>query len=304
MAECYVYVYFRLNGVPCYVGKGSGNRYRHRGPTKRNPHFAAIMAASSNKLPVVVVRRGLSDDEAFTCEEALIAAIGRECDGGPLINLGKGGKGGSTGVKMSPAWRARRSLKSKEMWANPEIRARLSATKIGNQYKLGKPNSALWRARTSERMKGNTNTLGMKLTAEQREKISVAHRGRKQSAEWIEKRTAPLRGREVSEETRAKLSFVNIGRKVSDEVRAKMSARLKGKRFSPETIAKRIATLTARTQSPKAIAERAAKHAAKLAAARKGNPLPSSQVAKISAALKGRPWSEARRMAANREARL
>jgi hypothetical protein len=106
-----VYVIFRTNGIPCYVGKGGPRRVeehfavrpahsRHRGYTNR--HLKAIIRQAGGLLPFVIVREGLSEIEANAVEVALIAAIGRADLGrGPLVNFTDGGEGAS-GMKKSP----------------------------------------------------------------------------------------------------------------------------------------------------------------------------------------------------------
>ncbi len=143
----YVYVIFRPDGTPCYVGKGKGNRWAMHAlgyPTTTNRHLSAIYAQAGGDLPVVKVREDLSDSEAIKIEIALIAAIGREAHGGPLVNFTDGGDG-VTGWKQSEETKRRRSEKMKgnhlrvgyEPWMkgkthSPEIRAQISAKKKGS----------------------------------------------------------------------------------------------------------------------------------------------------------------------------
>lgn len=103
----YVYVMFRPNGVPCYVGKGSGRRDgRHEGFSRHpNAHLRSIIRLAGGSIPCVRVREGLSEDEAFKIERVLIATIGRECNGGPLINQTDGGEG-AAGYRHTEATKA------------------------------------------------------------------------------------------------------------------------------------------------------------------------------------------------------
>lgn len=92
--DFYVYVYFRLNGSPCYVGKGRGSRWvKHKNGAGGNSHLMRIIQKSGGDLPRVKIRTQLTNEQAIEIECALIAAIGREKDGGPLVNLSKGGDG-------------------------------------------------------------------------------------------------------------------------------------------------------------------------------------------------------------------
>lgn len=91
--DFYVYVLFRPNGVPCYVGKGRGNRWIRDDRKLKNPHLVNIMRMSKHPLPRVKVRDGLSEREAFVTEKALIAVLGRQDRGGILSNMTDGGEG-------------------------------------------------------------------------------------------------------------------------------------------------------------------------------------------------------------------
>ena len=100
--DCYVYIIFDKNGLPLYVGSGRGNRWLHMG----------------NDVPKVKIHRNLSRKTAFKYELALINAIGRKEDGGPLIN-------GRQGVReLSPETKAKISakLKGRSKPAKPPIR--------------------------------------------------------------------------------------------------------------------------------------------------------------------------------------
>ena len=96
--KAYVYVIFRPDGRPCYVGKGSGDRWliHHRlGIRHWNGHLAAIFRKAEEEkqeLPIVKIKEFLTDKEAFDAEVSLIAAIGRGRSG-PLTNLTAGGDG-------------------------------------------------------------------------------------------------------------------------------------------------------------------------------------------------------------------
>ena len=84
--------------------------------------------------------------------------------------------------------------------------------------------------KTREDLKGNTNTLGHKHSAEVRERIGAAHRGKKFSAETRAKLSVSQLGRKPSAETCRKRSIALIGntkmlgKKHSAETRMKMSA--------------------------------------------------------------------------------
>ena len=102
----YVYVIFRPNGVPCYVGKGSGKRDgKHETYKSHNPHLNAIISQANGTLPCVRIREYMKESDAFQLERLLISTIGREVSGGPLVNLTDGGEGGSGAVRSAETLR-------------------------------------------------------------------------------------------------------------------------------------------------------------------------------------------------------
>lgn len=125
--------------------------------------------------------------------------------------------------------------------------------------RLGIPVSAANRAKTSERMKGNTFNVGRKLSAEHRARISAAGKGRpgrkgyRHSDEARAKIAAASRGNQYSRgairsaEFRAKISAATKGRVVKPEVRARISLTLQGHDIPPKTRQKIAETLRGRT---------------------------------------------------------
>ena len=168
----YVYICFRpWNGTPFYVGKGKGSRWkRHDRKLNSNPHYANIYKKANGYIPVVIVRDNLTDEDACRLERQFISAIGRG-NIGPLVNLTDGGDG-TSGAIRSQEWRANRSQKAKEMWENPEIRAKLTAPDR-NRGGNTQPRTDEFRAAMSARLIGNTHTKGYKHTQEAREKMRM-----------------------------------------------------------------------------------------------------------------------------------
>ena len=155
----YVYVYFRRNGEPFYVGKGKGSRYKdHLRAVKKQQHwnvyFARVLAKEGVDAPVVIIRDGLSEQEAFAVEGALIRAIGRAANGGPLTNMTDGGEGISGYRHTEDAREASR-----------------------------------------QRMLGDKRNLGLRRSDETKLLLRAAKLGKKHSPEFVERRVAPLRGR-------------------------------------------------------------------------------------------------------------
>lgn len=124
----YVYALFRPTGIICYIGKGSGNRInRHERFAKRdahrNPHLLNIIKQAGGTVPKIVIKDGLTEAEAFGLEIVFIRAIGREINGGPLVNMTNGGEGPS-GIIFDEASLKLISEKSIAYWSSPEARLR------------------------------------------------------------------------------------------------------------------------------------------------------------------------------------
>jgi hypothetical protein len=192
--DFYVYVLFRpWDGSPCYVGKGSGKRWRHFSKN-RNPHLLCIIAKAGGKIPHVKIRDGLTESEGFAIEAVFIKAIGRGRNG-PLVNMTDGGDGVS-GLIVSA-----------------ETRAKMSKAHKGRVF--------------SEEHKAN---LRVKNSDETRRRKSVSATGRILSADARAKISMAARKRTHSEETRAKMSAAKLGRIFSEETKARMRAAQKVRR--------------------------------------------------------------------------
>jgi hypothetical protein len=203
-ADFYVYVIFRLNGIPCYVGKGRGDRWKRHESRKihDNSHMRSIVAQAKSaglELPKVKLREDLTEQAAFDLEKIFIAAIGRESAGGPLVNLTDGGDG-EGGRIMSDAQKEKLRIAHTGKKHSPEHRA-----KIGAAFR------------------------GRKRSPEAVEKTAAAQRGQKRKP-W-------------SDEFRAQYpSFKNpghTGHKHTDAALEKMRARFKNR---PWTEARHLAT--------------------------------------------------------------
>lgn len=142
MHQFYVYVIFRPNGIPCYVGKGKGGRWRQHIRRSCNIHLTRIYRHAGGDLPIVKVREHLSNDEACATEIALIGAIGRDDLGrGPLVNLSDGGDG--TGRRHSAVTRQKLCEA-----AQRRSKAQSERNK-GNKYGIGNKRSPEGQARSS-----------------------------------------------------------------------------------------------------------------------------------------------------------
>src|ERR1700726_2403659 len=95
-AVFYIYALFRPNGIPCYVGKGKGRRFRAHFHRTCNPHLRSIIAQAGGELPAIIIGGELTESGAFELEKIFIPAIGRKANGGPLVNMSDGGIGGGS----------------------------------------------------------------------------------------------------------------------------------------------------------------------------------------------------------------
>jgi hypothetical protein len=190
----YVYVIFRTNGIPCYVGQGVGDRYKRHGYNKnsRNKHLAAIYKNATSPLPVKKIKENLTRDEAIELEEFLISVIGREKNGGPLVNCTDGGEG-SLGWEAPKEWKEHRSMEATRLWKDPKYRAVM--LREGRKYGSGnkQPRSEEFKKVVSEKLRGNKHTLGMKHSDEAKRKMSEYRKGRKQSPEHVAKRIEAMK---------------------------------------------------------------------------------------------------------------
>lgn len=231
MAESlyYVYVLFRENGTPFYVGKGKGSRWHHHWTLARAGHrgyrlnIIRDMLSRGIEIPKVKLHEGLTEVTAHTYEIALIAAIGRRPNG-PLVNMTDGGDGAS-GAKRSPQTLAKMSAAMRGKSPTPEHRAKIAAT---------------LRSKTPPEVRARIDRpRAKKGSPEAAEKTAAANRGRKNSPEVIEKMRSIMRNRVDTPENTERRAAAQRGKKASAETRAKMGAVQRGKKRGPMSFEQR-----------------------------------------------------------------
>ncbi len=248
-----MYVLYRPDGTPCYVGKGKGNRVENSSRKSHNPTVLRILKNSGlRSLPHRKILENLTEKLAFELECFLIQEIGRFTVDGPLVNLTDGGDG-VCGHSRTPEQRAAMSVARKGRTIPMEQRLRQSLTLKGRVFTVEH------RAAISLAKRGKP---AGPMSAEQREAIGMANRGQKRKGPALEaiRRAAremsdearclkgqrisqALTGKRLSAVHRAAISRVQKGRRRSAEFRAKVSAGLLATRGHPERNAQ-IAKLT------------------------------------------------------------
>jgi hypothetical protein len=147
-ANSYVYLISRSDGTPCYVGKGKRRRMHEHAKHTANRHLARIYAKADGVLPVRKIDEKLTGALATELEVFLIKEIGREKNGGPLVNLTDGGDGTHGRIVAQ------------------ESRKKSSISHTGRRLSL------------ETRLNMSQSGKGRKLTTEHKRKIGDAHRGK------------------------------------------------------------------------------------------------------------------------------
>lgn len=129
-SDFYVYVLFRPDtGSPFYVGKGTRRRFETTMCGSKGSHKDRILKKArglGQSVPRVKVASGLTEEQAFQRELALIAAIGR-LPNGPLVNATDGGEGMSGHLPSEKTNNKRRM----------SLKGRVFSHQIGNQFAKG-----------------------------------------------------------------------------------------------------------------------------------------------------------------------
>ena len=180
--EYYTYAYLRKDKTPYYIGKGKGRRAYLRRRDCINP--------PQDRSRILILKRGLSEEEAFNHEIYMIAILGRKDLGtGILRNRTNGGEGASGTV------------------VKEETRQKMA------RAHLGIPLSSETRRKIGE---GNR---GKKVSVEARQKIGDGNRGKTISAETRSKTSQTLTGREITPLHRERIARSLSGKRKSPEHR-------------------------------------------------------------------------------------
>lgn len=282
MKNCfYVYIYLdpRKKGQYCYenvcflhepiyIGKGQRKRYLNhlKNLDKHiNGHFKnKLMRILENEFTnfdienhILIFRSKLSEQDAFDLEKQLINNIGRsDLKRGPLTNLAEGGKGGSSGKKLSEEHKRKLLASNLGKKLSEETKEKIRQANFRRKppsketrQKVSKALTGIKRGPCSEehRKKLSIVNLNKKLSEETKRKIGLAGLGRKHSEETKQKMCKPKsketkqrisearKGIVFSEEHKKNLSIVKMNQKHSEETKEKISQGNRGKKYSNET---------------------------------------------------------------------
>jgi hypothetical protein len=250
--KIYVYTLSRPDGTPFYVGVGIKGRvavheYYARKNLRGHKHAVVRKIISEGHSIGYELLFLVNRDEAFSKEKELITLHGRHDLGrGPLMNLTDGGEG-NVGIKRSPEYLAKLSLRMKAKVVSPEGRKRISAAvkALWSNPEYRKKSAAAMKAAKNlpeSRAKMSAIMKGRKLhSPESKRKISEANRKMRRTPEQRARYSEAVKLVWSDPEMRARKVAAAIasgvkrrGEKQTDEHRAKVSAALKARGISPE----------------------------------------------------------------------
>ena len=175
-----VYVLYRDEGIPHYVGATSNSRR----PYNKRHHARQDHTITS----VEIVQECMTLEDASILEDHLINEYGRQVDGGTLVNVQGGGRG----------------------LATEETKRKIGQASKGRPSpNKGKPMTDEQKTKIRQSLKGRPGTWppnkGKPMSEEQKAKISLAKKGVPKSDEHKTKLSQSQKGRTLSEEQKAKI---------------------------------------------------------------------------------------------------
>ena len=141
MNNYYTYCYLSVTKRPYYVGMGCEDRaYR--------THNQLDVCMPDDRELIIMLKSGLTQEEAWKHEKYMIAVLGRQCDGGMLINRARGGSGWGGGT---PCTEQRKSRIGKANKGRKMSLAHRKAISDRQRGKKQKPEAVANRARACRR---------------------------------------------------------------------------------------------------------------------------------------------------------
>jgi hypothetical protein len=185
----YTYAYLREDRSPYYIGKGKGNRAYKRRDKGINP--------PKDKSRILILKKNLTEQEAFKHEIYMIAVFGRKDLGTGILHNKTDGGEGTSGFIHSEEHKRKVSEAIKGKTISKETKRKMS------EVKKGKNHSEETKKKLSEANKGENNpNYGKSRSEETKRKISEANKGE----------NSPFYGKSRSEETKGKMSEVKKGK--------------------------------------------------------------------------------------------
>lgn len=214
--DFYSYVLKRPNGVPFYIGKGKGNRcFVHLKPWHLKHDTNRLKVNIINKIrkngeePIIeIIKKGLTENEAFQIETEQIKLYGRIENGGLLANMSDGGEGQSGYHHTDELKQSFSEMFSGDK--NPfygKSHSEDSLKKIGDVNR-GKVLNEEWRKKLSE------STKGRKKSEEHKNKIRLAHQRQQKTTHEIQRVIDLNKSRSgvpLTEEHKRKISLSSKG---------------------------------------------------------------------------------------------
>ena len=172
----YTYCYLNEDGKPYYVGKGNGDR-------AYDPNHSVSLPPRDR---ILILKEGLTEEEAFRHEIYMIEILGRKNQGtGLLENMTKGGKQPPAFVAHSEKTKS----KMRQRRHSEETKRKIGAASKARMNEEAKQKlSGLWKGRPlaeETKNKLSKSLTGIKRSDETKRKMSEAAKER-----WVKRRSA------------------------------------------------------------------------------------------------------------------